>query len=228
MSAFWLSNCHELCCVLKYVQESEGKFRQRAGPAAKSDNYSGSVTSRGIISPSTNPTEKERALMKVRTDVEDLVVRLYYGWIVELKKRVQNMIIPSIIENQSLPGYVCRQTGGLWNRLQGLQGQLAGSAPAPTYTIDQLLNFMSKLNKTMKCYYLDDGIGRQIITEIVKMAGVHSFNHLVMRRNFCTWKRGVQIQYNITRLEEWCKTHQIQEGMLCRFGKWSNLLTDMP
>lgn len=35
-----------------------------------------------------------------------------------------------------------------------------------------------------------------------------------MRKNFCTWKRGVQIQYNVSRLEEWCTGHNIPEATL--------------
>ncbi|KAJ2713242.1 Myosin type-2 heavy chain 1 [Coemansia spiralis] len=33
-----------------------------------------------------------------------------------------------------------------------------------------------------------------------------------MRRNFCSWKRGMQIQYNLTRIEEWCKTHTVHDA----------------
>ena len=53
---------------------------------------------------------------------------------------------------------------------------------------------------------------RQILTELLRVIGVSSFNHILMRKNFCTWKRGVQIQYNVSRLEEWCTSHGIAEG----------------
>jgi len=36
----------------------------------------------------------------------------------------------------------------------------------------------------------------------------------LMRRNFLSWKRGLQINYNITRIEEWCKSHDMPEGTL--------------
>jgi myosin-5 len=35
-----------------------------------------------------------------------------------------------------------------------------------------------------------------------------------LRRNFLSWKRGLQINYNITRIEEWCKSHDMPEGTL--------------
>ena len=52
------------------------------------------------------------------------------------------------------------------------------------------------------------------MTELLKLVGVTAFNDLLMRRNFLSWKRGLQINYNITRVEEWCKSHELPEGTL--------------
>jgi myosin-5 len=54
----------------------------------------------------------------------------------------------------------------------------------------------------------------QTITELLRLVGVTAFNDLLMRRNFLSWKRGLQINYNITRIEEWCKSHEMPEGTL--------------
>lgn len=207
MSAFWLSNCYELSCVLQHIHDQYHRLRHRSTDSPKSPTFfdnSGNQSPRSPVMP-RNPSDYDKAIDKARKQLDYVIRELYRGWMVELKKRLSNMIIPAVIENQSLPGYICRQSGGIWNRLYQ-------STSKNTFTIDQLLNFLSKLNKTMRCYYLDDGILRQIVTELFRTVGVHGFNHLLMRRNFCTWKRGVQIQYNVTRLEEWCKTQQIGEG----------------
>lgn len=83
------------------------------------------------------------------------------------------MIVPAVIENQTLPGYVCKQGGGLW-------GKWSARSPASQYTIDQLLNFVTKLSKTMRCYYMEDMMGRQILTELLRYVGVSAFNHLLV------------------------------------------------
>lgn len=44
--------------------------------------------------------------------------------------------------------------------------------------------------------------------------GTNAFNHLIMKKNFCSWRRGMQIQYNVTRIEEWCTLHDISEAAL--------------
>jgi myosin-5 len=61
---------------------------------------------------------------------------------------------------------------------------------------------------------MEESVLEKAVTEILKMIGVTAFNDLLMRRNFCSWKRTMQIQYNLTRLEEWCKSHEIPEGVL--------------
>ena len=142
--------------------------------------------------------------------MDALFIDLYHGWLKELRRRLNNMIIPAVIENQSLPGYTCKQSGGIW-------GKLNRSSNQSTFSIDQLLNFLSKLSKTMRCYYMEESISRQILTELHRIIGISAFNHLLMRKNFCTWKRGVQIQYNVTRLEEWCNSHCISEGNFLQF-----------
>ncbi|KAI9312548.1 P-loop containing nucleoside triphosphate hydrolase protein [Zopfochytrium polystomum] len=181
VSAFWLSNCFELMSV----------------PASKKTRR-------------LQDSESERALgalEKVRSDLDFILIEIYHGWIKELKKRLTNMIVPAVIENQSLPGYICKQSGGIW-------GKWGKTSSGSTFTIEQLLNFLSKLSKTMRCYYMEESITRQILTELLRVIGVSAFNHLLMRKNFCTWKRGVQIQYNVSRLEEWCTSHNIAEATL--------------
>ncbi len=67
----------------------------------------------------------------------------------------------------------------------------------------------------MKAYYLEDTIiVHTVCTELLRLVGVTAFNDLLMRRNFLSWKRGLQINYNITRIEEWCKSHDMPEGTL--------------
>jgi myosin-5 len=42
----------------------------------------------------------------------------------------------------------------------------------------------------MKSYYVEPYVVEQVLTELLKLIGVTTFNDLVMRRNFNSWKRG--------------------------------------
>ncbi|KAI1339010.1 putative myosin MYO2 [Xylariaceae sp. FL0016] len=180
--SFWLSNVHEM---LSFVFLAEDWYE-----AQKTDNY-----------------EYDRLLEIVKHDLESLEFNIYHTWMKILKKKLQKMIIPAIIESQSLPGFVTNES----NRFLG---KLLQSNSQPAYSMDNLLSLLNNVFRAMKAYYLEDSIITQTVTELLRLVGVTAFNDLLMRRNFLSWKRGLQINYNITRIEEWCKSHDMPEGTL--------------
>jgi myosin-5 len=180
--AFWLSNVHEM---LSFVFLAEDWYEQQ-----KTDNY-----------------EYDRLLEIVKHDLESLEFNIYHTWMKVLKKRMQKMIVPAIIESQSLPGFVTNDN----NRFLG---KLLNTSNSPAYSMDNLLTLLNSVYKAMKSYYLESSIITQTVTELLRLVGVTAFNDLLMRRNFLSWKRGLQINYNITRIEEWCKGHDMPEGTL--------------
>lgn len=180
--AFWLSNVHEM---LSFVFLAEDWYETQ-----KTDNY-----------------EYDRLLEIVKHDLESLEFNIYHTWMKVLKKKLQKMIIPAIIESQSLPGFITNES----NRFLG---KLLQSNSAPAYSMDNLLSLLNSVFRAMKAYYLEDSIITQTVTELLRLVGVTAFNDLLMRRNFLSWKRGLQINYNITRIEEWCKSHDMPEGTL--------------
>ncbi|KAK5166169.1 Myosin type-2 heavy chain 1 [Saxophila tyrrhenica] len=180
--AFWLSNVHEM---LSFVFLAEDWYE-----AQKTDNF-----------------EYDRLLEIVKHDLESLEFNIYHTWMKVLKKKLHKMIVPAIIESQSLPGFVTNEN----NRFLG---KLLQSSNTPAFSMDNLLSLLNNVFKAMKAYYLEDSIITQTVTELLRLVGVTAFNDLLMRRNFLSWKRGLQINYNITRIEEWCKSHDMPEGTL--------------
>ena len=180
--AFWLSNVHEM---LSFVFLAEDWYE-----AQKTDNY-----------------EYDRLLEIVKHDLESLEFNIYHTWMKVLKKKLQKMIVPAIIESQSLPGFVTNENNRFLGKL--LQG-----SSTPAYSMDNLLSLLNNVFKAMKAFYLEESIITQCLTELLRLVGVTAFNDLLMRRNFLSWKRGLQINYNITRIEEWCKSHDMPEGTL--------------
>jgi myosin-5 len=126
----------------------------------------------------------ERLVSVVKHDLDSLEYNIYHTWMLETKKKLSKMVIPALIESQSLPGFTTSDGGGrLFNRLLN-----ANSAPA--YSMDDILNMLNKVWKSLKSYYMEESVVQQVITELLKLIGVTSFNDLLMRRNFSSWKRG--------------------------------------
>lgn len=203
---FWLSNVHELLSV---ICQSERTLEQEWLTRNKAATWH----------------HFEKLVSTVKFELQCLEDNIFHAWMKEIKKRISKMVIPAIIEGQSLPGFVTSDSNRFFNKL------LTGSSQ-PSCNMDDLLNVLTKVWRSLKCYYLEQSIASQVLTELLKLIGVTAFNDLLMRRNFSSWKRGkyrtkkgilddiltfslaMQIQYNVTRIEEWCKSHEIPEGTL--------------
>lgn len=191
---FWLSNVHELLSIICTTEHEieEALFKK------KDDDDDGTVS---------GWQDFEKLAATVKFELQCLEDNIFHSLVKELKKRIKKMIVPAVIESQSLPGFITADTGRFFNKL------LSGSSQ-PAYSTDDLLNYLNKVWRALKCYYVDPSILHQVLIELLRMIGVTAFNDLLMRKNFSSWKRAMQIQYNVTRLEEWCKGHDVPEGAL--------------
>ncbi|KAI0050026.1 myosin 5 [Auriscalpium vulgare] len=190
---FWLSNVHEM---LSFICVAESDMLQGIGPGEEN-----------AVRP-FDWSDYERLVSVVKHDLDSLEYNIYHTWMTETKKKLQKMVVPALIESQSLPGFIASDGGGrLFNRVFNSNSQ-------PAFSMDDILNLLNKVWKSLKSYYMEESVVQQVVTELLKLIGVTSFNDLLMRRNFSSWKRAMQIQYNITRIEEWCKSHDMPEGTL--------------
>ncbi|KAK9481064.1 P-loop containing nucleoside triphosphate hydrolase protein [Lipomyces japonicus] len=186
--AFWLSNVHEMLSFV-YLAESSVVSQQK--------NDVGDVELEEYI----------LLLSVVKHDLENLEFNIYHTWMKELKKILYGMIIPAVIESQSLPGFTTSESTRFFNKL-------LNSTSTPLHSMDDLLKFFNRIHRAMEAYFLEYQVIKQVVHELLKLVGVTSFNDLLSRRNFLSWKRGLQISYNITRIEEWCKSHDVADGPL--------------
>ncbi|KAF5331028.1 hypothetical protein D9619_005722 [Psilocybe cf. subviscida] len=190
---YWLSNVHEM---LSFICVAESDMLQGIGPGEEN-----------AVRP-FDWNDYERLVSVVKHDLDSLEYNIYHTWMLETKKKLSKMVIPALIESQSLPGFTTTDGGGR------LLNRLLNTNSTPAYSMDDILNLLNKVWKSLQSYFMEESVVVQVVTELLKLIGVASFNDLLMRRNFSSWKRAMQIQYNITRIEEWCKSHGMPEGTL--------------
>lgn len=166
---FWLSNVHEM---LSFICVAESDMLQGIGPGEEN---------------AVRPFEwedYERLVSVVKHDLDSLEYNIYHTWMSETKKRLSKMVIPALIESQSLPGFTTAEGGGrFFNRL-------LHTNTTPAFSMDDILNLLNKVWRSLKSYYMEESVVQQVTTELLKLIGVTSFNDLLMRRNFSSWKRG--------------------------------------
>lgn len=144
-------------------------------------------------------------LRTLKCDLESLEFNIYLTWMKCLKKSIDKMIVSAIIDSHSLPGFVT-------NEDNQFTAKLAHTSAA--YPMEDLVSLLNNVVKAVNSCYLEDSVSSQAVTELLRLTGVTAFNDLLTRQNFLSWQRGLQINYNIAQLEEWCKSHDIPEGVL--------------
>ncbi|KAI8082194.1 P-loop containing nucleoside triphosphate hydrolase protein [Thamnidium elegans] len=188
--SYWLSNTHELLSLVYSVEQE-----------LEREMHYNSIHGRRAV----GWHDFEKLVSTMKFELQCLQDNIYHHWLSELKKKLNKMAIPAVIENQSLPGFIASDSNRFF-------GKILSSNNQPAFSMDDLLNFLNRIYRTMTSYYVEPYVMEQVLTELLKLIGITTFNDLVMRRNFNSWKRAMQIQYNITRLEEWCKAHDVSEA----------------
>lgn len=177
---FWLTNVHE---ILSFVFIAEGWYEEQK--LADPDFAS--------------------LLVIAGHDLGSLEFNIYHTIVGSLKRKLQTIIIPAVVEYQALPGCQTRQAT---DKLRA-NGDLVSE-----FDMNDLLRFFNDVVKVMQAFYIDDESIHQLVLELVLFVGIISFNDLLQRKGFLSWKRALQIHYNITRIEVWCKSHGMPEAFL--------------
>ncbi|KAG2221465.1 hypothetical protein INT45_005006 [Circinella minor] len=183
--AYWLINAHELLSV---ISASESEVEQKARQPESETRWH----------------EIQKIIASMKYELQYVQDSIYNHWVSELKKQLQRVVIPALVESQTLPGFI--SNSGTTSSL--MPGQ------ATPINMDDLLSVLNKTYEIMQGYEMYPLIMEQVMNELLKYIEVTAFNDLIMRRNFNSWKRAMQIQHNITVLENWCKTRNITDATL--------------
>ena len=120
----------------------------------------------------------------MKHDLDSLEYKIYHTRMTETKERLSKMVIPALIESQSLPGFTTTDGGGrFFNRLINNNTQ-------PAFSMDDMLNSPNKVWRSLKSYYMEESVVQQVVAELLRLIGVTSFKNLLVWRNFSSWKRG--------------------------------------
>lgn len=198
--AFWLSNTHELYSFVSYAQQT--------------------ILSNDTLSYEMSEEEFDeylKLLAVVKEDFESLSYNIYNMWMKKMEKDLERKAISAVILSQSLPGYMAPENSPFLSKVFASTAQ---------FKMDDILSFFNSVYWSMKSYFIEHEVINEVIIELLRFIDALCFNDLIMRRNFLSWKRGLQLNYNVTRLEEWCKGHEIQEasGYLCHLFQAAKLL----
>jgi myosin-5 len=184
--AFWLSNTHELYSFVSYAQQT----------ILANDTLSHDMSDEEF-------DEYLKLVAVVKEDFESLSYNIYNMWMKKMEKDLEKKAVSAVVLSQSLPGFMAPENSPFLAKV---------FSPGIQYKMDDILSFFNSVYWSVKSYFIEPEVMTEIIIELLRFVDALCFNDLIMRRNFLSWKRGLQLNYNVTRLEEWCKGHEIDEG----------------
>ncbi|NXE67303.1 MYO5C protein, partial [Calcarius ornatus] len=186
MLSFWLSNTYYfLNCLKQYSGEEE--FMKHNTPRQNKNCL------------------KHFDLSEYRQILSDLAIQIYHQFIIVMENNIQHMIVPGMLEYESLQGISGLKPTGFRKRSSSIDD-------TDTYTMTSILQQLSYFYSTMCQNGLDSELLRQAVKQLFFLIGAVTLNSLFLRKDMCSCRKGMQIRCNISYLEEWLKDKNLQSS----------------
>ncbi|KAK1156948.1 unconventional myosin-Vb-like [Acipenser oxyrinchus oxyrinchus] len=186
LAAFWLSNT----CLLMHL------LRQFSpGESSQTDEQT-------LLT--FDPSDLRKAL-------SDLSIQTYQQLIRIAESRLQPMIVPAMLESETIPGL---SSGGksLGSHKRAASGAREKGEGVQPHTMDSLLRELNSLHHTLSHHALHPEVCRQAFRQISHLLTATTLNNLLLRKDMCSWSKGLQIRYNVSQLEDWLRGRSLQLG----------------
>ncbi|XP_039882835.1 unconventional myosin-Vc [Simochromis diagramma] len=183
--SFWLSNTHQLLnCLKQYSGEEE--FLKQSTPRQKKNCL------------------QNFDLSEHRQILSDLAIQIYHRFISVMQKTLTPTIVPGMLEHESLQGISSMKPTGFRKRSNSFYEE------SETYTISSILQHLTGFHSTMNHHGLDQGLIKQVIKQLFYLVAAITLNNIMLRKDMCSCRKGMQIRCNISYLEEWLKEKELQ------------------
>ncbi|XP_041652628.1 unconventional myosin-Vc isoform X2 [Cheilinus undulatus] len=185
--SFWLSNTYQLLNCLKQYSGEEEYMKQ------------------------STPRQKKNCLQNFdlsehRQILSDLAIHIYHQLISVMEKSLNPAIVPGMLEHESLQGISSMKPTGFRKRSNSFYED------SDTYTISSIIQQLSTFLFMMSQHDMEQGLVRQIVKQLFFLVGATTLNNMMLRKDMCSCRKGMQIRCNISYLEEWLKEKELQSS----------------
>ncbi|XP_069505574.1 unconventional myosin-Vb-like [Ambystoma mexicanum] len=181
VAALWLSNtCRLINCMKQYSGE-EG-FCTTNSPAQNRQCL------------------KNFDLCYHRQILIDLAIQIYQHLIRIAEGRLKPIIVAGMLEDDTIPGLSSSRLSGLRRRTLTPWGEEQSPSVAG---MGHILHHLTHFHEVLGRYQLASDTTRQIFRQLFHVISGTTLNFMLLRKGSCCWKKGVQIRYNVSQLEEW-------------------------
>ncbi|XP_068180938.1 unconventional myosin-Va isoform X7 [Antennarius striatus] len=137
-------------------------------------------------------------LAEYRQVISDLAIQIYQQLIKCMENILQPMIVSGMLEHETIQGVSGVKPTGLRKRTSSI-------ADEGTDTLDSILRQLNAFHSTMCQHGTDPELIKQVVKQQFYIIGAVTLNNLLLRKDMCSWSKGMQIRYNVSQLEEWLR-----------------------
>ncbi|XP_073786131.1 unconventional myosin-Va isoform X14 [Danio rerio] len=177
--SFWLANtCRFLHCLKQYSGDEQ--FMKHNSPKQNEHCLS------------------NFDLAEYRQVLSDLAIQIYQQLIKCMENILQPMIVSGMLEHETIQGVSGVKPTGLRKRTSSI-------ADEGTYTLDSIIRQLNTFHSIMCHHGTDPELIKQVVKQQFYIIGAVTLNNLLLRKDMCSWSKGMQIRYNVSQLEEWLR-----------------------
>ncbi|XP_039989596.1 unconventional myosin-Va-like [Xiphias gladius] len=133
----------------------------------------------------------------------DLAIQIYRQLIKCMEDTLQPFIVASMLEHETVQGVLGSKPTGLRKR--------STSFPEGAVTVEVLLQRLGLFHTTMSQHGMDSDLIKQVVKQQFYIICAVTLNHLLLRKDMCSWSKGLQIRYNVWQLEEWLTERELAD-----------------
>ncbi|XP_003391776.2 PREDICTED: unconventional myosin-Vb-like [Amphimedon queenslandica] len=127
---------------------------------------------------------------------------IYYLIINHLERTLEPLIVPGLLEHESILCLTSARPVG-WGRT------LLGIVKPVIVTVSDIERFLNDLLNQLEFCLVDTYLIEQMFKQIFYFINGVMLNYLLFRKDLCHWTSGMQIRYNLNVLEEWLREHKL-------------------
>nr|XP_040017639.1 unconventional myosin-Vc isoform X3 [Gasterosteus aculeatus aculeatus] len=185
--SFWLSNTYQLLNCLKQYSGEEEFLKQNT------------------------PRQKKNCLQNFdlsehRQIFSDLAIQIYHQFVSVMEKTLTPAIVPALLEHESLQGFSSMKPTGFRKRSNST------CEDSETHTISSIVQQLSVFHSIMSQHGMEPGLINQAVKQMFFLVGATTLNNIMLRKDMCSCRKGMQIRCNISYLEEWLKEKELQSS----------------
>ncbi|OXB69833.1 UNVERIFIED_CONTAM: hypothetical protein H355_013936, partial [Colinus virginianus] len=133
--------------------------------------------------------------------LDALAVQLYQQLVRTAEKHLKPMIVAAMLESETI---------------QGLSSSCPPShrrsSTPPAHTLPELLQQLGSFLQALELHGLSPAVGHQLLRQLLFLISGTTLNYLLLRKDACSWSRGIQLRYNVSQVEQWLRVQGLQQS----------------